>query len=78
MTIQADPKFQEEYSAKLPVLTLLTNLGWSFLSPELALAARGARADEVVLRNALRGELQNAPLPLPVKATRCLKRLSTT
>ena len=30
--IQA-PKFQEEYSAKLPALTLLTNLGWTFISP---------------------------------------------
>ncbi|MBF4257153.1 MULTISPECIES: type I restriction endonuclease subunit R [Vibrio] len=52
------PKFQEEYSAKLPALTLLTNLGWSFLSPELALAARGGKNDEVVLREVLRSELQ--------------------
>jgi len=55
---QYTPKFQEEYSAKLPALTLLTNLGWSFLSPEHALAARGGKADEVVLRQVLRGELQ--------------------
>ncbi|MGL5665784.1 MAG: type I restriction endonuclease [Shewanella sp.] len=55
---QYTPKFQEEYSAKLPTLTLLTNLGWSFLSPALALAARGGKADEVVLRNVLCGELQ--------------------
>ncbi|EGQ9395941.1 type I restriction endonuclease subunit R [Vibrio cholerae] len=55
---QYTPKFQEEYSAKLPALTLLTNLGWSFLSPELALVARGGKADEVVLRQVLRGELQ--------------------
>ncbi len=55
---QYTPKFQEEYSAKLPALTLLTNLGWSFLSPELALAARGGKADEVVLRQVLRSELQ--------------------
>ncbi|WP_412537192.1 type I restriction endonuclease subunit R [Marinobacter sp. MIT932201] len=55
---QYTPKFQEEYSAKLPALTLMTNLGWSFLSPELALAARGGKADEVVLRQVLRGELQ--------------------
>lgn len=59
MTNQAfTPKFQEEYSAKLPALTLLTNLGWSFLSPELALAARGGKTDEVVLRQVLRSELQ--------------------
>lgn len=55
---QYTPKFQEEYSAKLPALTLLTNLGWSFLSPEQALAARGGKADEVVLRQVLRSELQ--------------------
>ena len=52
------PKFQEEYSAKLPALTLLTSLGWSFISPEKALAARGGKADEVVLRQVLRSELQ--------------------
>ncbi|HFI9384467.1 type I restriction endonuclease subunit R [Vibrio parahaemolyticus] len=56
--IQYTPKFQEEYSAKLPALMLLTNLGWSFLSPELALSARGGKADEVVLRQVLRSELQ--------------------
>ncbi|MEW7867662.1 hypothetical protein [Aeromonas diversa] len=33
------PKFQEEYSAKLPALTLLTNQGWWFISPEPVLAA---------------------------------------
>jgi len=55
---QYTPKFQEEYSAKLPALTFLTNLGWSFLSPGLALAARGGKADEVVLRQVLRSELQ--------------------
>ncbi|HCH1193801.1 TPA: type I restriction endonuclease subunit R [Vibrio parahaemolyticus] len=55
---QYTPKFQEEYSAKLPALALLANLGWSFLSPELALAARGGKADEVVLRQVLRSELQ--------------------
>lgn len=26
------PKFQEEYSAKIPALTLLTSLGWTFIS----------------------------------------------
>ncbi|ENH4339453.1 type I restriction endonuclease subunit R [Providencia stuartii] len=55
---QYTPKFQEEYSAKLPALMLLTNLGWSFLSPELALAARGGKVDEVVLRQVLCSELQ--------------------
>lgn len=27
------PKFQEEFSAKIPALTLLTQLGWTFLPP---------------------------------------------
>ena len=52
------PKFQEEYSAKLPALTLLTNLVWTFLSPEQALAARGGKTDGVVLRGFLREALQ--------------------
>ena len=54
---QATPKFQEEYSAKLPALTLLCNLGWTFLSPEQALAARNQKQDEVVLRGVLREQL---------------------
>lgn len=55
---QCTPKFQEEYSAKIPALTLLTSLGWDFLSSEQALLARGGKADEVVLRGLLRAELQ--------------------
>ena len=51
------PRFQEEYSAKLPALTLLTNLGWSFLSPSQALATRDGKQDQVVLRQILRKEL---------------------
>lgn len=58
MSSQYAPRFQEEYSAKLPALALLNNLGWSFLSPEQALAARGGQLDEVVLRQILRSELQ--------------------
>ena len=57
MEINPAPKFQEEYSAKLPALALLTQLGWSFLAPEQALAARGGKLDEVVLRSILRTEL---------------------
>jgi type I restriction enzyme, R subunit len=54
---QATPKFQEEYSAKIPALTLLCNLGWTFLSPDQASAARSNKQDEVVLRNVLREQL---------------------
>lgn len=31
------PKFQEEYSAKLPALTLLTSLGWPLFVRKLVL-----------------------------------------
>jgi type I restriction enzyme, R subunit len=51
MAEQQAPKFQEEYSSKLPALALLSNLGWSFVSPEQALAARGGKYDQVVLRD---------------------------
>ncbi len=55
---QHTPKFQEEYSAKLPALALLTHLGWTFLPPEKALAARNNKLDEVVLRGELRAQLE--------------------
>lgn len=55
---QHSPKFQEEYSAKIPALTLLTNLGWNFISPDQALALRGHKQDQVVLRDELRKQLE--------------------
>lgn len=58
MTVQLTPRFQEEYSAKLPALALLSNLGWTFLSPSQALASRGGKTDEVVLRAELRKQLE--------------------
>ncbi|WP_288653610.1 MULTISPECIES: type I restriction endonuclease subunit R [Pantoea] len=54
MTPTSTPKFQEEYSAKIPALTLLSALGWTFLSPKQCLAYRGGKQDEVVLRPILR------------------------
>ncbi|MEQ1248152.1 type I restriction endonuclease subunit R [Acinetobacter soli] len=50
-------KFQEKYSSLIPALVLLNNLGWSFLSPSQALAARDDKLDQVVLRQILRKEL---------------------
>src|SRR5690554_2244866 len=35
------PNFQEEFSAKIPALTLLTNLGYSFIPPSECEALRG-------------------------------------
>ncbi|SMB89025.1 type I restriction enzyme, R subunit [Pasteurella testudinis DSM 23072] len=51
------PKFQEEYSAKIPALLLLCNLGWRYLLPSHALALRGGDKSAVVLIEVLRGEL---------------------
>ncbi len=51
------PKLQEEYSAKIPALTLLANLGWTYLSPQQANDARGGKLDEVVLKDVLRDVL---------------------
>ena len=59
MTNQPVPKIQEEYSAKIPALTLLTNLGWKYLPPEQALKLRGRKHDAVVLKNILRSTLEN-------------------
>lgn len=52
------PKFQEEYSAKIPALTLLNGLGWEFIAPGKALEMRGGNTGEVVLRGLLREELR--------------------
>jgi len=38
-------------------LTLLSNLGWSFLFPSQALIARDGKPDQVILRGILRAEL---------------------
>lgn len=58
MSTQYSPKFQEEYSAKIPALTLLTSLGWSYITPDQALAARGNKLDQVVLSLILREQLE--------------------
>ncbi|GAB3231280.1 type I restriction endonuclease subunit R [Pseudaeromonas pectinilytica] len=63
MSGQTAPKFQEEYSAKIPALALLSNLGWTFLPPEQALAARGGKLGEVVLRDELRTQLAKRRFP---------------
>lgn len=52
------PKMQEEYIAKIPALTLLSQLGWEFLTPKEATQARQGKRDQVVLREVLRQELQ--------------------
>jgi len=55
--MQYAPKFQEEYSAKLPALTLLSSLSWQFLSPAQALSARDNNTRQAVLTQLLREAL---------------------
>lgn len=47
------PRFEEEYSAKIPALVILSNLGWTFLPPEQAIALRNNQRSEVVLKTIL-------------------------
>ncbi|HIF9343671.1 TPA: type I restriction endonuclease subunit R [Photobacterium damselae] len=47
------PNFKEEQSAKIPALTLLTNLGYQFIPPRECMAMRGNR-NTVILPSVLR------------------------
>ncbi|HIF9520082.1 TPA: type I restriction endonuclease subunit R [Photobacterium damselae] len=47
------PNFKEEQSAKIPALTLLTNLGYQFIPPSECMAMRGNR-NTVILPSVLR------------------------
>ncbi|XNS74773.1 type I restriction endonuclease subunit R [Vibrio cyclitrophicus] len=52
------PNFREEQSAKIPALTLLSNLGYTFIPPSECLAKRGNRA-MVILPDVLRDVLKH-------------------
>nr|CAA6811722.1 MAG: Type I restriction-modification system, restriction subunit R (EC [uncultured Thiotrichaceae bacterium] len=52
------PRLQEEFSAKIPALTLLCNLGWTYLPPETINALRNGKTNLVVLHEALRAILK--------------------
>ncbi len=69
------PKFHEEVSAKIPALTLLTNLGYEFIPPAQVISMRESMSS-VVLVNILREvlekktfEFQGKPHPLSEAAT---------
>src|SRR5690625_677135 len=51
------PSFIEDHISQIPALKLLMNLGWKYLSPEEALAARGGRNANVLLEHILRQKL---------------------
>ncbi|MFN8668785.1 MAG: HsdR family type I site-specific deoxyribonuclease [Gemmatimonadaceae bacterium] len=43
------PAWREDEASQIPALQLLVNLGWSYLPPDEALAARGGRTGRVLL-----------------------------
>jgi len=75
MEMNPIPKFHEEVSAKIPALTLLTNLGYEFIPPAQVISMRESMSS-VVLVNVLREvlekktfEFQGKPHPLSEAAT---------
>ena len=55
---QVLPRLQEEFSAKIPALSLLCNLGWKYLTPETANTLRNGKTSVVVLIEELRSVLK--------------------
>lgn len=51
-------RFDEKYLSQLPALQLLINLGYQYLTPVEALAARGGRPGNVLLEEILREQLK--------------------
>ncbi len=50
--------FDETYLSQIPALQVLVNLGFEYLTPNEALAARGGKAGNVLLEEILRGALK--------------------
>ncbi len=50
--------FDETYLSQIPALQVLVNLGFEYLTPIEALAARGGKAGNVLLEEILRGQLK--------------------
>ena len=50
--------FDETYLSQIPALQVLVNLGFEYLTPNEALAARGGKAGNVLLEEILRGQLK--------------------
>ena len=52
------PSFREDHISQIPALQLLVNMGYSYLSPEEALQARGGKTSNVILENILEKQLR--------------------
>lgn len=51
-------RFNEKYLSQIPALQLLINLGFKYLTPDQALAARGGKTGNVLLEEVLRERLK--------------------
>lgn len=51
-------RFNEKYLSQIPALQVLVNLGYEYLTPEAALAARGGKLGNVILDEVLRENLK--------------------
>jgi len=51
-------QFDEKTISQIPALQVLVNLGFEYLAPDEALAARGGRTGNVLLEEVLRGQLK--------------------
>jgi len=52
------PEWHEDEISQIPALQLLINLGWTYLSPDEALRARGGRRRRVILTDILANQLR--------------------
>lgn len=51
-------RFNEKYLSQIPALQILINLGYTYLTPEQALAARGGKPGQVLMEEVLRERLK--------------------
>ena len=56
--MNAIPSFKEDHISQIPALQLLQRLGWTYLTPEEALALRGGRPGRVILHAVLEDQLR--------------------
>lgn len=56
--MQMLPSFKEDEISQIPALQLLQNLGYTYLTPQEALAARGGKTSNVILEDILETQLK--------------------
>ena len=59
MKKQETPSFKEDHISQIPALQLLINLGYTYLTPEEALEARGGKSSNVILESILEKQLRD-------------------